>query len=194
MSRFEDAIAGFYEAHAEDPRTLEVAGETHNHSVRYHQRMQAWLERLAPDASEALRLAVACQHIRRWDKPRSDYPEGRAGYKKWRAMLAIYHGEVAGEILAEAGYDAATISRVGEILQKRRLRSDPEVQLFEDVVCLVFLENELVDFAGKHPEDKLVDILQKTWAKMSPRGHEAALALAGSLPDDLREVVVRAVG
>ena len=95
--------------------------------------------------------------------------------------------------MTEAGYDAGEIARVRELLQKRRLNRDPEVQLLEDVACVVFLENDLVAFAAKHPEDKLIDVLQKTWAKMTPRGHRAALELVPTLPPEVGAVVGRAL-
>jgi hypothetical protein len=91
--------------------------------------------------------------------------------------LARFHAETAGALLAKVGYDAVMIERVGSLIRKERLKSDPEAQTLEDVACLVFLENYLGDFAGKHDEAKVVDILRKTWRKMSPRGQAAARAL-----------------
>jgi hypothetical protein len=52
------------------------------------------------------------------------------------------------------------------------------VQLFEDAICMVFFENEYVDLAAKHDDEKLVDILRRTWAKMSETGRRAALEMA----------------
>jgi F0F1-type ATP synthase gamma subunit len=62
-------------------------------------------------------------------------------------------------------------------LRKRGLKTDPEVQLLEDVICLVFLEHYFHDFAQKHSEEKLLPIVQKTWKKMSAQAHEAALQI-----------------
>src|SRR5205823_865318 len=143
--------------------------------------------------SEALRLAARSQHIRRWTMPRSQYPMTRAGYYQWRTMLGRFHAEEAGRILRDVGYDEATIGRVQSLLRKERLKSDPETQTLEDVICLVFLENEYVEFAGRHEDTKVIDILRKTWRKMSPRGREAALALAPSLPDGPRKLVETAI-
>ena len=188
-SRFERAVARFQRVHREDPRTL---GDE-RWSVRYHRRLADWVVTLDPDASEPLRLASHCQHIRRWTRPRSDYPAGRAGYKNWRRDLARFHGDEAAAILRDVGYDDEVIERVRELLLKRSLKADREVQLFEDAICLTFLENEYESFATKHDEDKLVTILQKTWKKMSSQGHAAALELAGQLSDDARRLVERAV-
>lgn len=189
--RYAAAIAAIDAANQEDPNRELWEGEEHPKELLYSQRMSGWLERFAPDASEALRLAVRAQHIRRWTIPRSDYPEGRAGYKRWRSDLAGFHAATAGEILAEVGYDDATIRRVQGLIRKEQLKRDAEAQCLEDVVCLVFLENYFADFAQKHDEEKLIDILQKTWKKMSPDGHEAALGLA--LPAGAQEIVEKAL-
>lgn len=192
-ARFRSAVARFQEAHCEDPVTVDTDGGQVPWSVHYHRRLVAWVRRLEPEASEALLLAAHCQHIRRWTLPRDRYPLGAAGYKRWRKTLARYHAQEAGRILGEAGYDEVTIGRVRALVRKLRLRLDPEAQLLEDAVCLVFLENEFEAFSRKHDDAKLADILRKTWRKMSPQGREAALAVAGSLPEPLRLLVGNAV-
>ena len=176
-SRFAAAIAAFDAANGEDPNLVEHDGDAVPKELLYGRRMTGWLIRLAPDASEALRLAVRAQHIRRWESPRGDYPKDRAGYLEWRADLARFHARVAGEILESAGYDAATTARVEALLRKQRLKRDPEVQTLEDVACLVFLDNYLADFATRHDRAKVIGVLRKTWTKMSPAGHQAARGL-----------------
>jgi hypothetical protein len=187
-ARFASAIAMIDAAHAEDPQR-DAAGRPRE--LVYAERMSAWLARLAPGASEALRLAVRCQHLRRWLIPRAGYPAGAAGYRRWRADEAASHAKLAAEILAVAGYDAATVARVQALVRKEGLKRDAEAQALEDAACLVFLEDELAAFAAKHDEAKLVPILRKTWAKMSPAGREAALGLA--LPGPLRALVAKAL-
>lgn len=189
--RYEQAIARFDAANAEDPNREAYEGAEHPKELLYGRRMTAWLERLFPDASEALRLAVRCQHIRRWEIPRSTYPMDRTGYREWRTTLARFHAETAGEVLRGVGYEEAVIGRVQSLVRKERLKLDAETQALEDAACLVFLESYFADFARQHDEEKLVDILRKTWRKMSPKGHEAALGLA--LSPDLRRVVERAL-
>jgi hypothetical protein len=190
-ARFDEAIARFDAAHAEDPEREFSGGAEHPKELLYARRMSAWLGSLAPDASEPLRLAVRCQHIRRWSIPRSAYPMNVEGYRKWRADEARSHAETAGRILEEIGYDEATVRRVQALVRKEKLKQDPEAQLLEDVTCLVFLENHFAEFAQKHDEETLVRILRKTWKKMSARGHAAALGL--KLPSRLRAMVDRAV-
>jgi hypothetical protein len=172
VDRFEAAEAAFAAAHAEDPRGL---------SVRYHEHVARWVDALDPDAAEVVRLAARCQHIRRWTLPRSDFPEGLQGYKLWRSTLARRHADDAAQILGDAGYDAATIARVRDLLVKKRLRSDPLAQLLEDAVCLTFIELDFADFAAKHDDDKVRQIVRKTWDKMSDRGHAHARALVARL-------------
>ena len=153
--------------------------------------MSRWLERLDPDASEPLRLAARAQHLCRWKIDRSSYPEGRQGYLRWRRDCAEMHARLAGEILAAVGYDAATIDRVGHLVRKKGLPDDAEALALEDTACLVFLEHELEACASKHDEPKLVQILERTWRKMSPRGRAAALAL--DLPPSVRALIEKAV-
>lgn len=184
MSRFDDAIRGFDDANAEDPVLERVEGEDLPKELVYGRRMSRWLERLAPDAPESVKLAARAQHIRRWEVPRDTYPEGRAGYLKWRTDLHKRHADIAATILQDAGYDDETIGRVRTLLRKRGLKTDPDVQLMEDVICLVFLEHYFHDFAQKHDEEKLISIVQKTWKKMTEKAHEAALQLDYA-PEDL---------
>ena len=197
---FAKASAAFEAAHAEDPRSITVTtdGQTTTlpYSVHYHRRMAYWLDQLAgDDAPEAVKLAVRTQHIRRWTRPRADYPKGLVAYKKWRVGLQKMHSEEAAKIILDSGYDEEMATRVGELLRKQNLATDPDVQLLEDVICVVFLENEYTAFVEKdeYDDDKIVDIVQKTWKKMTPRGHEAALGLAGQLSERALGVVQRAL-
>ena len=191
MSRFDDAIRRFDEANAEDPNIEMVDGQPLPKELLYGQRMSARLAVFAPDAPETVKLAARAQHIRRWEVPRDTYPEGRAGYLKWRTDLYKRHAEIAGEIMGDVGYDADTIDRVQTLLRKRGLKTDPDVQLMEDVICLVFLQHYFHDFAQKHDEEKLIPIVQKTWNKMTEQAHEVALQLDYA-PDDLA-VIQKAV-
>jgi Domain of unknown function (DUF4202) len=177
MSQMDNTLAAFDLANQQDPNKELVNGELVAKEWIYAQRMTARLHVFCDSPSEVLQLAVRAQHICRWKIPRDDYPMDRSGYKKWRLDLAVFHGETAGKIMAEQGYDSETIERLKDLLLKRGLKRDDEVQALEDVICLVFLEFYLDDFAAKHDEAKLIDIIQKTWNKMSEKGHEAALKL-----------------
>jgi hypothetical protein len=189
--RFQEAIARFDAANAEDPNREVVEGREVPRELLYAERMTRWLERLAPDAPEAVRLAARCQHLQRWQIPRDRYPMDRRGYLRWRTDLQKRHAEEAGAILREVGYDEAMVRRVQALLRKQGLQTSEETQLLEDVACLVFLESYFAGFAPKHEEEKVVEILRKTWAKMSPYAHQAALAL--DLPPDARALVDRAL-
>ena len=190
--RLQAALACFDAANAEDPSTEVFNDTVYPKELLYAQRMTAWLTTVAPEASEALRLAVRCQHIRRWSIPRQTYPMDREGYLRWRTTLARFHADTAATILRDVGYDEATITRVQTLLRKERLKRDPEVQCLEDVICLVFLEHYLADFAHQHAEDKILDILRKTWEKMSPYGQ--AIARAMPMSPDAQRLVAHALG
>jgi hypothetical protein len=178
--RFKQAIAKFDDANSQDPNQEMFEGKAYPKELIYAQRMTAMLQKFAPDASEAVQLAVRCQHICRWQKPRAEYPMDGVGYKQWRTNLYKFHGDIAGAIMREVGYDDEITGKVQALLRKEKLKVNPETQLLEDVVDLVFLQYYLADFVVKYShydEEKLLGILRKTWRKMSDRGHEAALKL-----------------
>jgi hypothetical protein len=181
-ARLAAALAAIDAANADDPTGKELL---------YARRMSEWLDRVAPAASDALRLAARAQHVRRWTIPRSDFPMDRIGYLTWRTTLYKFHADQAAQILRAAGYDDATIARVASLIRKERLKTDPEAQTLEDVICLVFLENYFADFAATHDEEKVVNILRKTWKKMSPRGHQFAMAL--QIPPEAKRLVEKAL-
>jgi hypothetical protein len=181
--RFRAAVERIDAANAEDP---------HGKELVYSRRMSQWLERLEPGASEALRLAARAQHIRRWVIPRSQYPMDRVGYLTWRTTLYKFHAAEVSKILGEVGYDDATVARVASLVRKDKIKSDPDAQTLEDVICLVFLENYFAEFAAGHEDEKVVGILRKTWKKMSERGREEALEL--EIPPEARRLVEKALG
>ena len=174
----DQAIQLFDDANSKDPNiSIDEQGHEVPGELLYAQRMTTQLLEFEPQASLHLQLAARAQHIERWTSKRSDYPEGRAGYKKWRSQLMLFHAARAGELMQQAGFKQEDIERVQYLIQKRQLRRDPETQSLEDVICLVFLKHYLRPFVAKHPLEKVIDIIRKTWAKMSPKGQEAALAL-----------------
>lgn len=182
------ALAAIDAVHTEDP---EKDADGRPRELVYAERMSGWLERLSPEASESLRLATRCQHLRRWAIPRASYPAGKVGYLRWRKDESLAHAALAGEILRHAGYDEQTVKRVQSLVRKERIKHDPEAQALEDVSCLVFLEHELAAFAAKHPQEKVIDILRKTWPKMSAAGQQAALGI--DFPPALKTMVGKAL-
>jgi len=165
---FDAACAAIDRANAEDPSGQELL---------YGQRMVDWARKLAPQASEELLLAVRAQHLRRWTVPRSTYPEGRTGYLKWREGLKQFHADALAAIMAEAGYAEPAIEKARRILIRKNHASDAEGQTLEDAACLVFLQFEFTAFSAKTEPDKMVDILRKSWEKMSTAAREQALGL-----------------
>ena len=193
---YQAAIAAFDQANAADPNRETADGRDHPKELLYAQRMGEMQERYAPDASEAVKLAVRAQHIERWKIPRSDFPLDRQGYLQWRTRLYKFHAETAGALMRGAGYGEEMIERVMAIVSKKGLKVNPETQLMEDVVDLVFLEHYISDFAARHPEydeAKWLQIIHKTWQKMSPRAHEFVLAGGVRLPIALQPLIMKAV-
>jgi tRNAThr (cytosine32-N3)-methyltransferase len=177
MDAYDRARESIDAAHSADPQRTPDGRPA---ELVYAGRMEAWIDRLAPDASAVLRLAARCQHLERWSVPRTSYPDGKAGYLAWRKSL--YHRQAgrARELLLAAGVADGEAADAADWVSKSGLKTNPGTQALEDSACLVFLENEIGAFAAQHadyPREKFIDIIRKTWRKMSPRAHEFALGL-----------------
>jgi len=175
--KFEAAIRRFDEENSRDPNQESAGGVSHPRELLYAQRLTGWVLKLCPTASEPLLLAARCQHICRWQSPRENYPMTRAGYLKWRADLKKFHAEKSGAILREVGYDEETIRRVQDLNLKKHFPADAETRVLEDALCLVFLEFQLAALAAKSDDDKMINALQKSWAKMTEAARAEALKL-----------------
>lgn len=177
MGAFEKAIERFEAENALDPNLESAGGVLHPRELLYARRLTDWVLKLAPEASESLRLAARCQHICRWMIPRETYPMTRPGYLRWRNDLKQFHARKSAEILREAGYGEEMIEKVRDLNLKKNFPADAESRILEDALCLVFLEFQFADLARKTSEDKIINAVQKTWQKMTPAAHEQALAL-----------------
>ena len=189
--RLQAALDAIDAANAEDPNRLVVRGEERPKELAHAELATEWVNKLVDEPSEALLLAARAHHIRRWELPRSEYPDGKAGYHRGRRELQKRHAELVGRILSEQGYEEATCVRVQAIIRKQGLGSDSEVQVFEDALCLVFIETQFRELGERLGDDKLVDVTRKTAAKMS----DAGLARVRELPlshEDL-ELIGRAL-
>ena len=176
-------------ANAADPRSH----DSEPLALAQGRRAEEWVVRLDPEASDALRLAARAHHLRRWTLPRSEYPEGRAGYLRWRRAQRERHARDLAAILDEACVDVSVAARATRIVTKQGLGSDPEVQTLEDAVSLTFLETELRPVLDRLDDDaKAVDIVAKTLAKMSAAGRDQAVAVAATLDERSRQVVTEA--
>jgi hypothetical protein len=195
--RFDRAIALFDAANGEDPRKeVDPAGESYPRELLYSLRMTEMLERYAPDAPESVKLAVRAQHIQRWKSPRENFPMDRNGYLQWRTNLYKFHADTAARLMDEAGYDEETIERVRKAVGKRGLKVNAETQLLEDVTDLVFIEHYMQEFVDQKPdysEDKWLEIVRKTWKKMSPEAHAFALSGKLKLPEPLVPLITKAI-
>ena len=195
-SIYEKAVALIDAANSEDPNQETTDGKVWPKELLYSHRMSDMLQRYSPDASDAMKLAIRAQHIQRWKSPRDAYPMDRIGYLKWRKGLYKFHAQTAADLLAQAGYGADVIDRVKQAVAKKGIKDNPDTQLLEDVTDLVFIEHYMLAFANKHPEydeEKWLDIVRKTWKKMSERAQQFALSGNIKLPEPLIPLIQKAV-
>lgn len=188
--KFLCAVSAFEAYHRRDPNVVVVDGTTYPSELLYTQRVTDRLTQFRPDANEVVRLAAHCQHIGRWEIPRDKYPMDKKGYLQWRNAEKLHHSRIAEKILLECGFDQETVQQVQALLMKKELHSNPDTQLLEDVVCMVFLEHYLEEFATKHADEKVVDILRKTMRKMSVEGKKGVDSL--QLTSKNRSLIERA--
>ena len=189
--RFHQLIERIDRLNSEDPHTETVEGKPVPDELLYSRRLTEWVLRLNPNASEELRIAARGQHIRRWTMSRNQYEMDRRGYLRWRETLKAFHVDTVGGLMREAGYPDDAVQRVQRIMSKRYLQDDSETQTLEDALCLVFLETQLTELREKTPDDKMREILRKTWVKMSAQGRAAALRLP--LSDEDKRCITEAL-
>lgn len=187
--RFTRAIAAIDAANAADPTIIVIDGQERPKELAHAELVTEWVHRLDSDPSEPLRLVARAHHLRRWTIPRASYPSGRSGYLKWRKTLHEQHALEVAEILEQVGYDDATVARVQDLVRKRGLGKDPEVQTLEDALCLVFVQTQFRALAARLDSETLVGVIEKTKRKMSPRAVELALGL--DLTPDERALLER---
>jgi len=196
QSKYNKARALIDAANSADPNRVTADGNEWPKELLYSERMSDMLERYKPDADDAMKLAIRAQHIERWKSPRNAYPMDRIGYLKWRKDLYKIQANTAAKLLLEAGLGDKEVDRVRNSVAKKNIKGNPDTQLLEDVTDLVFMEHYMQEFVGKHPdytEEKWIEIIQKTWHKMSSNAHEFALSGAIKLPEPLVPLVQKAV-
>ena len=193
---FDKAVSLMDANNSEDPNVEVDNGKEWPKELLYSHRMSDMLERYKPAADDVAKLAIRGQHIQRWKSPRDDYPMDRKGYHQWRANLYKFHAGIVAELMAQAGYDEEAQERARKAVSKRSLKKNEDTQLLEDVAGLVFIEHYMLAFAEKHPEyseEKWIDIIQKTWKKMSADAHEFALSGSLKLPEPLIPLIQKSV-
>jgi len=196
QSTFEQSMALIDAANSEDPNRETADGKDWPKELLYSHRMTDMQQRFAPDADDAMKLAMRAQHIQRWKSRRDAYPMDRIGYLQWRKDLYKIQAQTAADLLAQAGYDEDVIERVRNAVAKKAIKENPDTQLLEDVTDLVFIEHYMLAFVGRHPdydEEKWLDIIRKTWNKMSDRAQQFALSGSVKLPESLVPLVQKAV-
>lgn len=193
---FEHAVTLMDAANSEDPNIETAEGKEWPKELLYSHRMADMLARYKPKADHVIQFAIRGQHIQRWKSPRDAYPMDRKGYHQWRTQLYTFHANAVTDLMAKAGFDEESLERVRQAVGKKGIKVNQDTQLLEDVAALVFIEHYMLAFAGKHPEydeKKWIDIIRKTWKKMSADGHEFALSGNLILPEPLIPLIQKAV-
>ncbi len=179
------------EINAQDPDQVLVNNQLQPKALVYGQQMSACLNTYWPNSVDILQIAVRAQHIKRWHIKRSEFASGKAGYYQWRIALGKFHAQLTAELMQKQGYSVEEAQKTAAIIRKENLKTNELSQTLEDVACLVFLQHYFDDFAKKHSEEKIIRILQKTWAKMSEKGQKIALTLP--LPEHLSQLLTKAL-
>ncbi|GAX82541.1 hypothetical protein CEUSTIGMA_g9968.t1 [Chlamydomonas eustigma] len=194
-SRLKQVLDGIDEINGKDPRIIQVQGQDMPYELAYSKWLTDWVLKLTSgqEPSEELLIVARGQHVKRWTMPRNSYPDGRAPYLKWREDLKKLHSQTVVELMKEVGYSSESCKKVEAMMLKKSLKTDPDAQTVEDALCLVFLQYQFTDLRLKEPEDKMVDILQKTWKKMGEKGRAAALELAPNLCSEELALVQKAL-
>ena len=195
-NKFELAVELIDSANNEDTNIESSDGKQWPKELLYSHRMSDMQQRYAPDADDAMKLALRAQHIQRWKCPREEYPMDRKGYHLWRTNLYTFHADTAAALLAKAGYDDEFINRVKLAVSKKSIKTNPDTRLLEDVSALVFIEHYMLAFVDKHPEydeEKWLLIIKRTWNKMTEKAHTFALSGKIKLPESLIPLIQKAV-
>ena len=191
MSKLEKTLNDIDLLHSQDPKKSIIDGVEKADELIYTENMSKALSKVSDSPSEELIIAVRSQHLCRWEIARSEYPMDRPGYLKWRTDLGKLHADKACEVMGKNGYSQESIDKTRKIIRKQNLKANPDAQAMEDCACLVFIETGFLDFAKKFEEEKVIDIVQKTWNKMSERAQQEALKL--DLPAEALELVKKAL-
>lgn len=183
-------------ANSDDPNKEMADGKQYPKEHLYAQRMSDMIQRFDSSADDINKIAVRAQHIQRWKSPRSDYPMNRKGYHQWRTSLYKFHAQTTAALMEQVGYDQNSIERVKQAIGKKSIKTNPDTQMLENIAALVFIEHYMLDFANKHPEydeSKWIDIIRKTWNKMTVNAQQFALSGVVSLPEPLIPLIKKSI-
>lgn len=198
MSRYEQTVELIDHANSQDPNIeKDYDGSDAAKELLYGRRMADMIERFSPDADEVQKLTVRAQHIERWKSPRSDYPMDKKGYHLWRTRLYSFHAETLAALMKQTGYGEEEVNRALMAVGKKKLKSNADTQMLENIAALTFIEHYMLEFAAKHPEyseEKWIEIIIKTWRKMSEDAQQFALDGKIKLPEPLIPLIQKALG
>ena len=193
---FDEVVKMMDTANSEDPNIETAEGKEWPKELLYSHRMAEMLERYKPMADHVIQLGIRGQHMLRWKSPRDAYSMDRKGYHQWRTALYKFHADSVADLMAKAGFDEESLERVRQAVGKKGIKTNEDTQLLEDVAALVFIEHYMLAFAEKHPEydeAKWIDIIRKTWRKMTDDAHEFALSGKLVLPEPLIPLIQKSL-
>ena len=158
--RLETALSAIDAANSDDPNQLWVEGKSEPKELVYARRMTSGSFRLRRASSEDSTAggAAAAYILPRWQihalltaipQDESATCSGERIYTATTPSRCRPYSPGSG-----TGHDTATIESVQRLLRKQGIKTDPDMQMLEDVICLVFLEYELADFAERYPAEK----------------------------------------
>lgn len=189
--QYHKAIIAIEQIHSKD-----ITQEQHNGSLipaefLYGKRMLKTLELVSPESSYAMKLAVQCQHLQRWGVPRSSYTYDRRGYHEWRREVMKYQLEQTINLLSSISIDEIDIKWIAQVINAQENKADSNGLIIMDTACLVFLKWYMEPFAKKHESEKVLDILKKTFRKMSTDAQNLISKL--DLPESSLQVLNQAI-
>jgi hypothetical protein len=193
---YNDVIKLIDAANTEDPNKEIVDGKEYPKELLYSQRMMDMIQRFDHNADNVNKISVRAQHIQRWKSPRSDYSMDRKGYHQWRTNLYKYHAQTTATLMQQVGFDQESIKRVELAIGKKAIKTNTDTQMLEDIAALVFIEHYMLDFATKHPEydeAKWIDIIRKTWNKMTNKAQQFVLSGGITLPESLIPLIKKSI-
>lgn len=193
---YQKVIQAVDEANVKDPNVLDINGIRHTKEQLYSHHMLDMLMRFYPDADKEQKIAVYAQHIKRWQVPRSDFPMNKTGYYQWRCYLYDFHAEKITSIMKECSCSDESIARVRKAVAKQDANKNGDTQLLEDIAALVFIEHYMENFASKHTdydEQKWLNIIRRTWNKMSEQAKQFALSEQLNKPSSLLGLISKAI-
>lgn len=157
MDRYQKARVLIDNVHRRDPlfvqkqqQGVHATEDGRQDELEYADAMETWVKRLMlkadpstaeqlqciPGGKELVIIASRCQHLERFATPRSDYPEGKAGYLQWRRSLYTIQADHAVNLLQEADFPQQECALVHKWVSKTDLKPGKQSGDWGTQVCI----------------------------------------------------------